>query len=272
MLRGPIKDNERAAIHAMLPDLDALLRAGGRCNPEWDSMVFHDAPGIPVAGVCLRDAISILGACRFALYEAYAHRTWHLRGGQADDRSQLRAAWAARFFGDDAVLRLYAVGEHLASAITYALSIDAVSLKSYRERRTSQQAVVGKYLAREHPNHPLTAATTSLSHSPAWLWTQEYRNKWVHEQPPGMEGLGIHFHRRPRWIENPAQGSKHLNVTISGDPPDCTGDELLTNATGALADVVAATKAIWEYYRQLLEDRGMGSDGRVVFGRGQGGS
>ncbi len=120
MLRGTLSDEEKSTISAKLPNLDDLLRASLYLDAEWDSMRLGHEPMIPIAGVCLRDAISMLSMSRFAVYEAYAHQLWYRQYATCDN-TELWALRLGRFFADDASLRLYVVGECLADAIIIML-------------------------------------------------------------------------------------------------------------------------------------------------------
>jgi hypothetical protein len=257
MLRGTLDNAAKSAINAELPDLDELNKASIHLDAELISIRFGHEPKIPVAAVCLRDAIRMLSASRFAMYEAYAHQLWY-RHYASTDHSELAALWHGRFFADDAALRLYAAGEHLAQAIVVMLRISAGDLKPYRDKYKSRQTVVGNYLSTELPEHQITKMVIRLHTTPEWMWTRDYRDEWVHEQPPLMEGFGRQFDRKPKWkpVEGAPTPQKSLSIGTLGDSPKYTVDELLSNVQGALFAVSATTTALLEYYFQLLENEG----------------
>ena len=259
MLRGTLTDEEKSSISAKLPNLDDLLRVSVYLDAEWDSRRFGHEPMIPIAGVCLRNAISMLSMSRFAVYEAYAHRIWYCEHA-ARDNAKLYALWLGRFFADDAALRLYVVGEYLADAIIIMLRISDDDLKPYREKYMSHQTVIGNYLGTKLPEHEITKAVVRLKSTPEWKWIRDYRDEWVHEQPPLMAGLGRQFNREPKW--KPVKGAsipqRALSITSEGDPPKYTVDDLLNNAQSALFAVTETITTLLEYYSQLVRNEGAG--------------
>jgi hypothetical protein len=259
MLRGILTDEEKSSISARLPNLDDLLRLSVYLDAEWISMRFGHEPMIPIAGVCLRNAISVLSMSRFAVYEAYAHQIWYCEHANRDN-AELYAVWLGRFFADDAALRLYVVGEYLADAIRIVLRISTDDLEPYREKYTSHQAVIGNYLDAEMPGHEITKAVVRLRSKPEWKWIRDYRDEWVHEQPPLMAGLGRQFNREPKW--KPVKGASvpqtKLSGTSEGDPTECTVEELLEKAQNALFAVKDTITSLLEYYAQLVQKEGAG--------------
>ncbi|RLC69640.1 MAG: hypothetical protein DRI81_20190 [Chloroflexi bacterium] len=259
MLRGSLTDEQKSSISARLPDLDELIKVRVYLDAEWDSMRFGHEPIIPVAGVCLRDAISMLSMSRFAAYEACAHQIWY-REHTTRDNAELYALWLGRFFADDAALRLYVVGEHLANSIRIVLRIADDDLKPYKKKYTSLQTVIGNYLGTELPEHEITKVVERLKSTPEWKWIRDYRDEWVHEQPPLMAGFGKQFNRKPKWrsVKGASIPQRVLSITSKGDPPKYTVDELLDNVLGALFAVTKTTTALLEYYIQLVRSEGAG--------------
>lgn len=258
MLRGTLSDEEKSTISAKLPNLDDLLRASSYLDAEWDSMKFGHEPMIPIAGVCLRDAIPMLWASRFAVYEGYAHQLWYRQYATCDNAER----WAlrlVRFFADDAALRLYVVGECLADAIIIMLRIgEHDDLEPYRKKYTSRQTIVGNYLSTELPEHEITKAVGRLKSTEEWKRTRDYRDRLVHEQPPLMEGFGRQFSREPKWkpVKDASIPQTALWITRKGDRPEYTIDYLLSNVRGALSAVTETTTMLLEYYFQLLKNEG----------------
>src|SRR5882724_10662333 len=113
--RKQLNPEERAAIEKMLPQLNDLVSAVLTLSPDFVSIRFAPVSSIPVASVCLRDAVDVLCDVKFALFEAFAHKTWY------ENHDKKSNGWVgihfSRFDADDAVLRLYSAGEHLAAGI-----------------------------------------------------------------------------------------------------------------------------------------------------------
>lgn len=252
MLRGSLSSEDIASLNAQLPDFDELLRRGSRNHAAWDGQLLPGEPDFPIAGTCLSDAIHLLGESRFAVYEALAHRLWHQRNPKPDDSAFLSAAaWTAKFYADDCALRLYAVGEHLAHAIVFLCDVDRNELT--HGGKGGFQVVVGKHFVKNYPQHRVTALIQPLISSTEWRKTMDYRNTWVHEQPPGIEGVGIRFKRKSPWKE--FAGGKSLVIGVGADPPDLTVDELLQSTVGALQVAGSLASNLQDYYDEELVRR-----------------
>lgn len=251
MIRGSLDDTTEAIIDTQLPDLSELVAVAPYLSLDWISTWFGDEPNVPIAGVCLHDAISTLEAARFAVHESLAHQLWYKEYASEFRNPEIEAAWYARFFSDDAALRLYAVGEHLATAIIYTLKLDENILRT----RTSLQTKV-THICKSFPGHPVTKSVMQLKASPQWVWTRNYRDRWVHEQPPLMEGFGIQFERRSRWrkVENTVIPQRMMPLS-SGDKPQYTIDQLVANVCGALIAVTQTTRVVTKSFIQVIEDK-----------------
>jgi hypothetical protein len=256
MIRGALDESEKR-INAQLPDIADLVQAAPQLSWDWNSYAFAKAPTIPIAGVCLHDAISTLEAARFAMFEALAHEVWYSQQATDVNHQPSPAWWYQRFFADDAVLRMYAVAEDMAEAIIYMLNVKDADLAPYKKRYTSQQTIVGNYLRKKSRDHELTGVIKQLASNREWRWTRVYRDRWVHEQPPLMEGFGIRFKRKPRWqpVEGASVPQKTMYIGSSGDPPDYTVEQLVTNARGALTAVAETTRSVSLYFVQVLRAR-----------------
>jgi hypothetical protein len=257
MLRGNLTATEELDINAKLPNLDELLEFSVYVNPYWDSMKIGLNPEIPIAGVCIKDAITMLQASHFALHEAYAHQLWYNRH---PGESELWGRWFQRFFADDAALRMYAVAEYLAEAIRIMLRISEEDLKPFKKQVTSRQAILGSYLITKLPEHQVAKIADRLRSTPEWKWTRDYRDDWVHEQPPLIEGFGSQFNREPKWkpVEGASIPQRYLPFGVKADSHRYTVDELVNNVQGALFAIVEMTAALVRYYSELLKNEGPG--------------
>ena len=224
MSRFLLDDSVQGRILKELPNLEGLFGSAFMNGPDWISMHFHPESPIPIAAVCLQDAFDTLFSARYALHEFFAHKIWYSEKKEPPDKE---AADAYRlFYADDVTLRLYSAAEHLANAIISMMKISEDQLKKYRKGKISQQSIVGSFLAGEELNHPITKAVLKLHNSKEWCKTIGYRNRWVHEQPPTVAGLGIIYERRERWLRSKTDNFWHLPFG-GGDQPEYTVDELL---------------------------------------------
>jgi len=216
-------------------------------------MKFPPNSTIPVASVCLRNAVEALADAKFALREAFAHLTWYRK--HCDQSEEWVGIHFARFFTDDTALRLYSAGEHLANAIVNALEVEKRDLDKYRRKnRIGQQVVVGHYLLNSQPESQITAAVKRLVLSKDWLKTIRYRNDWVHNQPPTLEGVGIVYERRNRWVIS-GRG-RHLPVG-GGDAPKHTIDNLLGFIQPSLLLLNKVLSDVMRSYVELLRGTGI---------------
>lgn len=251
MSRGDLTRDELVAIDQKLPDLSPLWRGVGPIDPESVSLVFPHKSSVPEASVCLVDTVNVLAEARYAVHEALACRFYYEQS--VSPPNPIGAVFFARFYLDDAALRLYAAGEHLANAVICMLEIDRRTLP--RRKRTSLQATVARLLRTMHHERSVTLAINELGSAPEWLKTICYRNSWVHQQPPTMAGLGIVFRRGRRWKGNV------LRVG-GGDKPKLTIDDLSKQVVAALHQAVQCATTIVRVYRGMLETAGIGfSDG-----------
>ncbi len=259
MSRGTLDDSTAAAITARLPDLRNLQDLVLCLWPDLISTQFNYASTVPIAAVCLQDAIKVLAQVWYALYEAFAHQAWYReKGPEPNERT---AVFFARFYVDDAALRLYAAAEHSANGIIAMLELTDEKLSPYRGSRVSQASVLGHFLRQEVPNHPIAKAIYELASSDEWKKVMDYRNRWVHEQPPSIDGLGVVWTRYKRW--KPVEGARtpqhSLGIGI-GDEPEYTVDELLNLIQPALFGFTKLMSVVVEFYIRLIGERGLTFD------------
>lgn len=147
-----LDDDTVKKIYGDLPDFEGLAQTVFKFSPDFISIRYPVNSNIPVAAVCLQDMVNTLLSARIAIYEYHAHRIWYREKSNLPNNDL--ATVMMRYYIDDAVARLYASGEHLANAIICMLDIDDSQLEPYRKNRTSQQLIVGHYLAKEIPKNP----------------------------------------------------------------------------------------------------------------------
>ena len=252
MSRGKLDKETAARVESGLPNLTEIRKATLSLQPDFISMGFPPGSTIPIAAVCLQDVTSTLQEVRYALFESLAHLVWYLE--KSEPTNEHLAVFFGRFYADDAALRLYAAGEHLAKAITCSLGISNPDLKKHRKtgRRDdqgSEQSAVGKYLKAERFDHPITKTIVKLIDHDEWLQTINYRNEWVHSKPPIVEGQGIEYERRNRLKVS----ATHIGVSFGGgDAPKYKVDEVLGFIKPALSSFTQALIEIVEYYVEFL--------------------
>jgi hypothetical protein len=223
------------------PNIDLLLAASvhdsfkNQKNPETK---------IDIAAVCLRDSVEVACDVVYALRKANENLIWY-REHHPDAPMEIEACRYSKFYVDDAALRLYASCEHIANFLIYFLDIPAEDIKRYKKSNTSISSAVGKYLNDRANNQDISQHINSLLNEDSWLKTINYRNHWVHEQPPLMEGQGIVYERKSR-LKKTEKGYS-VGITL-GDRPKFTIDSLLsmvTNATNGFVCFLNKLATIW---------------------------
>jgi len=89
-----------------------------------------------------------------------------------------------------------------------------------------------------------------------WQKAIQYRNEWVHGQPPLVKGLGIVYKRGKRW--KISEDGKHLSLGLGGgDKPASSVDDLMGFIRPALFALVEAAEKTVRVYTGILRDRGI---------------
>jgi hypothetical protein len=254
MARGWLDETTLEALAKEVPEIKILEHYILSLIPSFIFRGFQPGSTIPIASVCLHDSKDILCDARYALHESLANRIWYSE--KREPPSEISAIVFSRYYADDVAIRLYSASEHLANAIVLMLEIDEVSLKKYKKRNISLQSAVGRYLIKEKHGHPVTDAIIKLAESTEWLKTMDYRNQWVHNQPPAIEGMWLVFKRRDRWQISP-DGQYNVLGLGGSDKPDLTIDELLGFIKPALFLFTNALLSVVQFYVSLLEKRGI---------------
>jgi hypothetical protein len=190
-----LKEEDIQRINEELPDTRPLFSKAISLCPDLISMAVVTSGGrqdsiFPVAAICLHDVAYTLNEVRLALKEALSCRLYYLE--RTSPPNMNRAVFFSKYYIDDAALRIYAMGEHLAKAILYMLELKVDDMPKQAEK-TSLQSRVGNFLKDQMQDHPLTKAVTGLVNDSNWGKTIGYRNIWVHDQPPIVEGTGERY-------------------------------------------------------------------------------
>jgi hypothetical protein len=133
------------------------------------------------AHVRLSQGWHLLNEARSALIEAEACKVFY----EECEPNPVEAIYRCRFYLDDAALRLYSSCEHLLKSVTFywGLSLAAKSRDSL---------LVKVVAAAEKSGLPLVSGdvTTSLRGlTTDWTECKKYRDDWVHNERPGIDGL-----------------------------------------------------------------------------------
>jgi hypothetical protein len=187
-----------------------------------------------VAAVCLRDSVDVACDVVYALRKANENLIWY-REQHPEAPLKFEACRFTKFYVDDAALRLYAAAEHIANFIICFFNVSSAEIKPHRKSNASIASAVGKYMNTAFLNHDITKFINGLLRSDSWKKTMAYRNFWVHEQPPLIEGQGIVYERRSRLKKT--ENGYSVGLTL-GDKPRYTIDSLLSQVTKAATDFV----------------------------------
>ena len=91
-----------------------------------------------------------------------------------------------------------------------------------------------------------------------WCATIKYRNRWVHEQPPTVKGLGIVYKRKKnetRW-KPLSTGKGYTLEVVGGDVPEYSIEELIGFIQPAMFQFTDTLTSVVNFYMKLLEDSG----------------
>ncbi len=271
MSRGLLDDSELRRISQEIPDLSNLQAIASSFSPDFISTPFSPKSYVPVASVCLQDAVHTLEEAVYALSEVFAHQVWYLE--KKDPPNKMAAAFFGRFYADDVALRLYSAGEqYLVDAIKKMLEISEKQLaphkmerkKKYKReginpRKITRLEIVGDFLSAQETVYPFTDTIASLTDLKEWKTTVDYRNRWVHEQPPTVKGLGIVYKRGRRW--KPLLTGKGYTLGIGGgDVPEYSIEELIGFIQPAMLQFKDTLTSVVEFYVDLLNSHGIRFD------------
>ena len=106
----------------------------------------------------------------------------------------------------------------------------------------------------ERPDDEISKSLQRLITSKDWNATIEYRNKWVHNQPPLISGVGIVYERRNRWIVS----DDAIAVTSGGgDKPHHSIEELLGSVQRSTFLFSELVRVVVRSYIELLSGYGI---------------
>jgi hypothetical protein len=169
--------------------------------------------------VCLYDAFRRTESALNCLFEGYANMIWY-RKEKKDIEPKSREFFTVlkgKFYAEYNFLFLYAIGEDIADFVLNFLTKEkefnkwqkqeSVQKKLDKKKITSKAAKVGVFMADQHSSHKITKIILKLRDNKFWNDAMKYRNTWVHQKPPIVEGLGIEYNRQSKiWVKDNAKG------------------------------------------------------------------
>ncbi len=242
-------------IQAKLPQITEIQR---RLLLPVDILAMKIGPykNTESAIVCLRDASTVATEAVYALSQAYIHLFWY-REEHPDAPLEKEACAYCKFYIDDVALRLYAAAEHLANFVIAFLNIEKSKLKQSKTKKPSSLASrVGKYMFAEMPTHDIIVRIKKLKDDKNWEETMKYRNDWVHEQPPLVDGLGIVYKRKSRW----KKADNRVGLFGGSDHPQLSIDSLLNTVSSASHAFVNLLSELSDILFAHLRDLGIDFD------------
>lgn len=262
-MRGLLSKERLLEIDNSIPEISLLCRRIIGFMPNAVALFYGPESDMPIAIVCLQDSAEYLQEARYALHACMASIIWHREEYNPPDETA--AISHGRFYADGVALRLYSAAEHLANFIQIFLNISDDDLEPHKSGRVSKASILGHFLIKEKPEHQITQIVQELVENEIWCRTMGYRNKWVHAQRPRLQGVGIVFDRRKRWLK---RNSGHLLTFGGGDEPSLTIDELVERIRGGFAAFVKALNGVFEYYISQLEGVEIDKEGNVKWSQG----
>ena len=211
-IRGGIPNDRMEHIHARWPR-SLELRNLNPCleNP----LVALGSELTKVhAHVRLSQGWHLLNEARSALIEADACKIFY----EECEHNPVEAVYRCRFYLDDAVLRLYSSCEHLLKCVKLYWGL--------RLPGKSRDSLLVKVItAAEKSDQPQLSGdvTTSLRGlGTDWAECKKYRDAWVHDVRPGMEGLDWEVSFKP-WNAHDMPPAIVQALKDSGYPVPVTG-------------------------------------------------
>jgi hypothetical protein len=266
MSRGKLDGADWEKICQEIPDLSNLRNMVLPLSPDIISINLPPESDISEAPAIFYDVLHALEAAVYALGEVFAHQKWYLK--KKEPPNEMAAAFFGRYYADDAVLRLYSAGEqYLDVAIKKMLEINKNQLESrkteiqkkYKKegkdpRKITRLEIVGDFLSAQETVYPFTEAITSLTDLKEWKTTVDYRNRWVHEQPPTVAGVRIVYKRGKRW--KPLPNGRYALGIGGGDKPEYSVEDLVGFIKPAMFKFTDTLTSVVKFYTELLKDAG----------------
>jgi hypothetical protein len=264
-----ISESDQENIRTRIADAISVQRLIFELDPQTIAMVYGPGTTRDVAAACLTDAAEELAECCFALCEASAYELAYHRSTEDQARSSHLAM--AQFYLDDAVvLRLHASAESVAAFLQAFLDVPALELAAVerigRERLNREMDVksdflrIGRLLKASALDDDLAGQLVAMCDARETKLVATYRNDWVHHQRWRIEGAGLSFDRRQRWVHDTTEdGGAVSSLGLNqGDASKITIDDamhLVISTYHRLRDLIFACHGCFE--AELLAQPGV---------------
>jgi Cthe_2314-like HEPN len=210
-IRGGIPNERMEQIHAGLPRSLELKKLHPYLETEDPFIAFGSGHTKAHAQVRLSQGWHLLNEARFALVEADACKVFY----EECEPNLIEAIYWRRFYFDDAVLRLCSSCEHLLQCVNFHWNL-GVPPKSIGLGKVITAAAKSTV-----PEVNGAVATSLRGLTTEWKDCKTYRNDWVHNERPGVAGLGWEISFNKQSI--PPQMAEVLKVLKKSGYPPTTG-------------------------------------------------
>lgn len=218
-----LSEEKRIEINNLLPNAVNIKSKLLTVPPSIVAIKSGPNRNLDLALICLLDASDVACDVVYALGMSLSYLAWY-REEAPNAPLEMDAAIRGRYYIDDAAIRLYTASEHVANFIINFVEISSSELDSFRKKnRISDSVTVGKYMVEKYPDHRITHSINQLMINNDWVGTLQYRNDWVHKQPPPIKDTGIVYERKSRWTK---EGNTYIVGFGGGDPPKHSVDSL----------------------------------------------
>ena len=252
-----LSETKKQEIKNKLPNINSELAWLSGLHQDWLDHLAGPKSKIPVAKVCLLDAVRVTGQTSYALGQAYAHINWFKEECPGAPKNS-DAHHYGRFYADDAVIRLYSAAEHVASFIISFLDIPKNELSQYKKenKQVAMAVVIGKYLTKQKANSPITLLLETLRNE-KWDFIRGYRNEWIHNKPSMLDSPGVDYKRINRWRQ---MGNIYSLGLRTNYVPDHALDDLLDATLQCLWGFSKVLSEMTNVYFQEIETLGIKRD------------
>lgn len=206
-MKHSIPENTLEEIYKCIPIINDDVKTLFYRDFEFNFHDLKNGGNLGVSLVCLRDAYFRLNSAKESLYNAYIQNIWYEKY-EPDAQSKIESIIFSKYYLDYIPLLLYAVQEDVADFIINFLDKSAqfqawkklsTTEELFEEKRViSNAGKTGLYMKEKHSDSQLSNVIFKLVANKSWKKAIKYRNSWVHEKPPIVEGLGIQHSRESR--------------------------------------------------------------------------
>lgn len=264
-----LSKTEKAEINKLLPNLGEIQHKIIWMTPEFSAIFLGPKSPLPKAAVCIKDCMDTLFGVLHAMSSALEH--YKLSKKYKRQENIIGQYFLTKYYCDDVALRLYSAQEHLSNSIILLFKIDNSSLNFGQNKRGGFAGKLANLLKQKFPTDIITIKLNNLGKNKDWQTIIKYRNDWVHNQPPLIDGLGLQYKRIDRWqkskrIETPETVKKvvpkienepiyQLTLTVDGDEKDFTLEQLLNICLNSFTQFVDLFDKVVDFYHSEFKDQ-----------------